>query len=180
MNRRATHWPRMMLVIASALVLATPEQMSSQQARRRAPSNDAARAPQPSNTTGAAVTLARFPFAGEWTGSMQMKDGPGSGEVIPIGMSLVVIDTARGKFDGATIMPGGARAPHLSSAVSGRVMKWEQTNSGGGRWHYSARLVGRDSIAGTLSLVGWPDAGATPPNGTFALVRRGTGERVVR
>jgi hypothetical protein len=109
-----------------------------------------------------------------------MKNGPGIGEVIPIGMSLVVEDTVRGKFGGATLMPGGGRAPHLSSAVTGREMTWEQTNSGGGRWHYNARLVGRDSIAGTLILVGWPDAGSTPPNGTFALVRRGSADRRVR
>jgi hypothetical protein len=170
----------MTLVLASALAFVSSDRLSAQQLRRSAPANEAPRASQPSNAPAAAVGAARFPFAGNWSGSMTMKNGPGLGDVIPIGMSLIVEDTARGKFAGTTLMPGGARVPHLGSAVTGRQMKWEQTNNGGGRWHYTARLVSRDSIAGTLTLVGWPDAGATPPNGTFSLVRRTANGRGLR
>jgi hypothetical protein len=180
MNRRITLWPRMTFAIAAVLALATPHLTHAQQARRRGPSGDANVAAQPANAPAASAGLARFPFSGEWTGSMTIIDGPGSGSPIPIGLALAVEDTVRGAYSGATLMPGGARVPHLGVAVTGREMKWRQTNNGGGRWHYSARLVSRDSIAGTVKLVGWPDAGATPPNGTFSLVRRAPGQRGAR
>ena len=92
-------------------------------------------------------------------------------------MVFDVADSTKGEYTGATILPNNARAPHLETTVANGEMRWKQTNSGGGFWMYSGKIVGRDSIAGTVLLKDWPQlpAGEKPPTGTFALVRRAPG-----
>jgi hypothetical protein len=93
-------------------------------------------------------------------------------------MVLSVADSAKNEYSGATILPNGARAPHLETAVVNGEMRWKQENSGGGFWMYAGKIVGQDSIAGTVHLKDWPQLppGAKPPTGTFALVRRAPGK----
>jgi hypothetical protein len=93
---------------------------------------------------------------------------------MPLRVAFDVADTARQAYAGATLLPNGTRAPHLSDVVTDGALEWRQRNSGGGDWVYSARLVARDSIEGTVVLRDWPQlpAGQQPPSGTFVLVRR--------
>jgi len=121
----------------------------------------------------------RRPYAGVWDGSVQLKGGPGGDhDEIPIVMVVGVADSAKGDYVAATILPNGARAPHLETRVVNGEMRWKQENSGGGLWAYAGKLVSRDRIAGTVTLVDWPQlpAGARPPSGTFSLVRRPVGQ----
>ena len=96
---------------------------------------------------------------------------------MPVIMVFDVADSAKSTYSGATILPNGASAPHLETAVSKGEMQWKQSNSGGGFWVYSGRLVTPDSIAGTAVLRDWPQlpAGEKPPAGTFSIVRRAPG-----
>jgi hypothetical protein len=64
-------------------------------------------------------------------------------------MVFDVVDSARGTYSGTTILPNGARAPHLETTVTKGEMQWKQQNSGGGFWLYTGRLVTQDSVAGT-------------------------------
>jgi hypothetical protein len=117
---------------------------------------------------------ARYPYAGAWDGSFSLSVGPGAGRRVPIAVAFDVVDSARQAYAGATILPGDARAPHLETRVRDGEMRWTQANSGGGYWHYTARLATPDSIVGTLVLRDWPQLppGERPPAGTLALVRR--------
>ena len=90
----------------------------------------------------------------------------------PIGMAFDVADSTKQLYDGAMILPNGKRAPFRNLMFTDTGLTWEQANSGGGKWIYTAKLVRRDSIAGTLVLRGAPWKPATEPSGTFALVRR--------
>ncbi len=124
-----------------------------------------------------APMLRRFPFAGVWSGSRVMNDGPGSDAPEPIGLMFSVADTARQTYSGALLFPDGGRAPFRDAALAQSKLVWEQANSGGGKWVYSAKLVGRDSIAGTVVLRGAPWKPAKDPSGTFGLVRRPAASR---
>ncbi len=98
---------------------------------------------------------------------------------MPLRVAFDVADSARNAYAGATLLPDGGRARHLSDVVTDGGLQWRQRNSGGGDWVYSARLVSRDSIEGTVVLRDWPQlpAGERPPSGTFVLVRRHAGSR---
>jgi hypothetical protein len=118
------------------------------------------------------------PFAGVWDGTFTL-NGPRVGEQkIPVVMVFDVADTAKTRYAGATILPNGARAPHLETAVAHGEISWKQSNSGGGFWVYRGKMVTTDSIAGTVALEDWPQlpAGEKPPTGTIALVRRAAGK----
>jgi hypothetical protein len=93
-------------------------------------------------------------------------------------MVLSIADSAKHEYAGATILPNGARAPHLETTIVNGDIRWKQENSGGGFWMYAGKIVGRDSIAGTVNLKDWPQLppGEKPPTGTFALVRRAQGK----
>jgi hypothetical protein len=121
--------------------------------------------------------LRRFPYAGVWSGSRIMDDGPGSEAAEPIGLMFDVADTAKQTYSGALLFPDGGRAPFHDATLNQSKLVWEQPNSGGGKWVYSARLVGRDSIAGTVVLRGAPWKPAKDPSGTFGLVRRPAASR---
>ena len=75
----------------------------------------------------------RHPFAGAWVGRLMMDN-----DTIPIAM---IIDVADGKYTGSTVWPDGGRAPHNNTATSGQTITWQQTNSGGGLWHYELELL---------------------------------------
>jgi hypothetical protein len=75
----------------------------------------------------------------------------GPGEQVPLTM---VFDVARDAYVGFTSMGASGRAPHRNTVADGRVLRWEQSNSGGGVWVYSVRLITPDSAAGTLTLKG--------------------------
>ena len=113
---------------------------------------------------------ARVPYAGTWDGTFTMSDGPGARAPVQIVMAFDA-DSA-GNYSGYTVLPNNAHAPHLKTTVKGSEMTWEQTNSGGGRWVYTAKLAARDSIVGTYVLLDWPQGNGARPTGKFALVRR--------
>lgn len=161
--------------LATALVAAIGVSNAHAQMRRSAPdgTGDTPRGEAPKGIP----RNPQHPYAGVWDGSFTLRNGPASGSDIPIVMVLIVADSARDQYSGATILPNGARAPHLETTVVGGEMRWKQENSGGGFWMYAATLVSRDSIAGTVSLADWPQLppGEKPPSGTFTLVRRPPG-----
>ena len=105
----------------------------------------------------------QFPFAGSWTGQQVV-----SGRTVPIGVD---IEAAAGTYAGSTIWPNDAKAPHLNSRMVDGELRWEQQNSGGGVWVYQAKRQSADSLLGTVTLRGAPGREASPPSGTFTLVR---------
>ena len=113
----------------------------------------------------------RHPYAGVWNGTFTIH------ESIPVVMVFDLADSAKGAYSGFTVLPNGARAPHLESVVAKGEMRWKQANSGGGFWVYTGQMVGRDSIVGKVVLTDWPQlpAGEKPPTGTFTLARRAPG-----
>ena len=126
---------------------------------------------QPAPAPGTPVNR-RFPFAGAWDGSRTMQNGPGAQSPAPIGMVFAVADSATRAYSGAMILPNGAHAPFQHLATTHDGLTWDQPNSGGGNWVYTAKLTSRDSLVGTLVLRDAPWKPAPEPSGTFLLVRR--------
>jgi len=162
------------LAVATALaVLVLAPHTARAQIRRSTSPDGAAPAGVPKGTP----RNARQPYAGVWNGLFRIPAPDGSEHPMPVIMVFDVADSAKSTYSGATILPNGARAPHLETTVSKGEMQWKQSNSGGGFWVYSGRLVTPDSIAGTAVLRDWPQlpAGEKPPAGTFSIVRRAPG-----
>ena len=111
-----------------------------------------------------------MPFAGLWEGTMILKDGPGTGR--PFVMRIDVADVSRRSYTGVTLLPGNDRELHDKTRVRDGLLQWEQPNSGGGLWHYAARLTSLDSLRVTVIPRGWPQGGGKTPNGTFVLIRQ--------
>ncbi len=162
--------------LTASLVAAMGLSTAHAQMRRSAP--DGAHGPPPGEAPKGIPRNPHHPYAGVWDGSFTLHNGPASGDTIPIVMVLIVADSAKDEYSGATILPNGARAPHLETTVFNGEMRWQQENSGGGSWMYAGRIVSRDSIAGTVALKDWPQLppGDKPPAGTFTLVRRPPGK----
>ena len=155
--------------VATALVafaLATP--LGAQQMRRSAPDGAP---PTPPGIPRGTPRSERHPYAGVWNGTFTIR------EPIPVVMVFALADSAKTAYSGFTVLPNGARAPHLETTVEKGEVRWKQTNSGGGFWVYTGRFVGRDSVVGKVVLTDWPQlpAGEKPPAGTFALARRAPG-----
>jgi hypothetical protein len=169
-NRLVMSW------LAIVLVAAVGGSNAQAQVRRSAP--DGAGGPARGEAPKGIPRSAQHPYAGVWDGTFTLRNGPGGEHDIPIVMVLIVADSAKGDYSGATILPNGARAPHLETTVVHGEMRWKQENSGGGFWVYAGKIVSRDSIAGTVALEDWPQLppGEKPPSGTFALVRRPAGK----
>lgn len=161
---------RIRIVIVMASVAVAPL-LASAQVRRSAPPGGGGPPDAPAGARVRGAANARFPFAGTWEGSITMKEGPGK-EPRSIGMTFDVTDSAKKSYSGFTIYTNNARAPHLNSVAANDSLRWEQSNSGGGRWVYAARLVSIDSIEGTLTLNDAPWHPATKPHGTFVMARR--------
>jgi hypothetical protein len=163
--------------IAAALTLAVavPHSMKAQVRRSAGPDGG-----PPGGNAGAPKGTprnARLPYAGVWQGLFRIPAPDGSETPMPVVMVFDVADSAKSTYSGATILPNGARAPHLETTVAKGEMQWKQQNSGGGFWHYTGRLVTQDSVAGTAVLRDWPQlpAGQKPPAGMFGIVRRPPG-----
>ena len=160
---------------AIAVLILAPDTARAQ--ARRSASPDGA-APASAGAPKGRPRSARFPFAGVWDGLFRVPAPDGSASrPMPVIMIFEVADSARSTYSGSTVLPNGARAPHLETTVAKGEMHWKQQNSGGGFWLYTGRLVTQDSVAGTAVLREWPQlpAGQKPPAGTFAIVRRAPG-----
>jgi hypothetical protein len=154
------------LVLAAAMATIVPGAHGQLQRRSATPPQGAP--PPPAN----AAVNRRYPYAGAWRGSRTMSDAPGGVATDAIGMTFDVADSVKGLYEGAMVLPNGARAPFRELTSTQAGLTWEQPNSGGGKWVYSDRLMTRDSIAGTLVLRGAPWKPAWDPSGTFVLTRR--------
>ncbi len=119
----------------------------------------------------------RRPLAGVWEGAFTLRGGPGAGHPIPMILIVTADDTAKGGYIAERVLPNGRRVPPESLVVANREMQWKQQNNGGGFWVYAGKIVGQDTLAGTVALKDWPQlpAGEKPPTGTFSLVRRRPG-----
>ena len=161
------------LALITIVVAISPLALHGQQ--RRSP--DANGGPPPEAPKGTPRN-ARFPFAGVWEGTMSLVGGAGGERDVPRTFVFVVADSAKGQYDGVMVLPNNARAPYAETTFANGEVKWKMPNSGGGFWVYTAKLVGRDSVAGTVALVDWPQlpAGEKAPSGTLGLVRKPVGK----
>jgi len=163
-------------IVTAIAVLMLPPATARAQVRRSASPDGAAPAGSPAPK--GLPRSARLPFAGVWDGLFRVPAPDGSeSRPMPVVMVFEVADSARGTYSGSTVLPNGARAPHLETTVTKGEMHWKQQNSGGGFWVYTGRFVTQDSVEGTAVLRDWPQlpAGQKPPAGTFALARRAPG-----
>ncbi len=135
-----------------------------------------ARGPAPGDARGAPTrdipADPRFPFAGTWTGTVDM-----DGDRSPIGLA---IETSKGQYVGTTIWPGGGRAPNLETRLVDGELTWERPNSGEGVFVYRARKASADSLVGTITLRGATTPDGRPFAGSFVLVRAARGARTAR
>lgn len=135
--------------------------VAAQQERRRSPGGE-----PPAGAERGVPRDPNFPYAGMWKGMRTMPMGHDS-----IGLAFAVEE---GKYAGVTLYNGGGRGmPRTAVATTAAGLTWEQPNSGGGRWVYRVRLVGPDSMAGTLELADAPANFNPVPKGTLVLTRRG-------
>ena len=130
---------------------------------------------EPQDPTG--PTFPKRPYDGTWEGWFVLRSGPGADERHPIHVAFAAAGDAAGPHAGARLEADGSRSSAFETVERDGTLQWRLPNSGGGVWEYSARLVARDSIAGTLRLRDWPQlpAGERAPSGTFVLVRRAGG-----
>jgi hypothetical protein len=105
----------------------------------------------------------KFPYAGLWRGVRTMPLGSDD-----IALRFTVID---GKYAGVMLHPGGHTSPENNIAVTAAGLTFDHPNSGGGTWVYHLRLVGPDSIAGSLVLRDPPPNLTPAPKGTMTLTR---------
>jgi hypothetical protein len=141
-----------------ALLVFIAPHASAQIARTRSPAGDV----QP--VAGAIPRDPQFPYAGLWRGTRTMPLGQGE-----IAFRFSVVD---GAYTGATVHADGGSVPHRQLTATAGGLAWEQPNSGGGTWVYNVRLVGPDSIIGTLVLRDPPPNLTPAPTGTMVLVRQ--------
>lgn len=154
---------RLFTTLAVLTVIAASD--AHAQERRRSPDGAGPGAPLPN-----APTYARVPFAGAWQGMRRMDKGPGT-EGMPY-VLVVESDSLGKKLSAYVVLPNGEKVPVLRLAEASGILSWQQPNSGGGTWHYTAHLVGRERMEGTLILKDWPQGGGETPTGSFSLVRR--------
>jgi hypothetical protein len=152
-------------VAVIGLVLLTHD-VAAQEQRRRSPGGE-----QPPAAERGVPRNPNFPYAGLWKGMRTMPMGHDS-----IGLSFVV---ENGKYAGVTLYNGGGGRglPRTSVSSTAAGLTWEQPNSGGGRWVYRVRLVGPDSMTGTLELADAPANFNPVPKGTLVLTRQGVVNR---
>ena len=172
--RRRTLVIDVAIVFAMTALILAPDTARAQ--LRRSASPDGA-APAGAGAPKGTPRNGRHPYAGVWEGLFRLPAPDGSEHPIPVVMVFDVADSAKSTYSGSTILPNGARAPHLETTVAKGEMQWKQQNSGGGFWMYRGRFVTPDSVEGTAVLRDWPQlpAGQKPPAGKFALARRAPG-----
>jgi hypothetical protein len=152
----------MLLAVAPSLIAAAAA--GAQLPRTRSPSG-----PDGAPASSGIPRDPRFPYAGLWAGTRTMPVGSDE-----IRLRFSVND---GKYSGETIHPGGARSPENNLVATAAGLSWEQPNSGGGTWVFNVRLVGPDSMTGTLVLRDAPAQFTTVPRGTMVLTRQAAGAR---
>ena len=113
----------------------------------------------------------RTPFAGVWEGARLIKDGAEPERNVPTTMVFEADETG-GQYTGHQVFPNGLRGSYEGVVLARGTLSWKHSNSGGGTWVYSAKLVGTDTLVGTVALKDWPQAEGREPTGTFRLVRR--------
>ena len=151
--------PPLNALMIGALVLFTALSAGAQLPRTRTPGG-----PDGGPPTGGTPRDARYPYAGQWSGT----------RVMPIGSDQITFKftVTDGQYSGLTLHPDGGSSPQNNLAAGAGGLTWEQPNSGGGTWVFNVRLAGPDSMVGTLFLRDAP-ANLTPaPHGTMALTRQ--------
>ena len=161
------------LSFIAIFVAASPEVLQGQM--RRSPDGNGGAPPE---APKGLPRNARFPFAGVWDGTMSLVGGAGGERDVPRTFVFVVADSTKGLYDGVMVLPDNRRAPYAETTFANGEVKWKLPNSGGGFWVYTAKLAGRDSLAGTVALVDWPQLpeGQKAPSGTLGLARRAVGK----
>jgi hypothetical protein len=81
-------------------------------------------------------------------------------------------DSAGANYTGYQVFPDNSRGAYDGISLARGTLMWKHANSGGGSWVYSARLVGNDTLVGTVVLKDWPQGNGAEPSGTFKLVRQ--------
>lgn len=152
-------------IVLSSMLTFGISATSSAQERRRSTGGPPPAAPS------AVPMNARVPFAGVWDGTRTIKDGAEPEVNVPTTM-VFEADSAAGLYSGHQVFPNGGHGPYDGIALARGTLSWRHSNSGGGFWTYSARLVGTDTLVGTVALKEWPQGDGREPSGTFRLVRR--------
>jgi hypothetical protein len=163
----------MLVSFALTITLVISPTAGAQMRRSATPENGGPTGPAPVGIP----RISSHPYAGVWEGLFRIPSPTGDERPMPVVMVFDVADAAKSAYSGSTILPNGARAPHLETTIAKGAMQWKQSNSGGGFWHYSGHFVTPDSVVGTAELRDWPQlpAGEKPPAGTFAIKRRAPG-----
>ncbi|CAG0998304.1 hypothetical protein GPROT1_03645 [Gammaproteobacteria bacterium] len=112
----------------------------------------------------------RVPFAGVWQGTRIISDGVEPEINAPT--TMVFEADSSGSYAGYQVLPDNSRGPFDGMMLANGTLSWKHSNSGGGSWVYSAKLIGTDTLAGTLALKDWPQGNGRSPVGTFKLVRQ--------
>ena len=152
------------VALATLLMCAAANTLGAQERRR------SAGGPPPAPPTAVPMNP-RTPFAGVWEGTRIIKDGAEPEMNVPTTM-VFEADNTGGQYAGHQIFPNGLRGPFEGVVLSRGTLSWKHSNSGGGSWVYSAKLVGTDTLVGTVALKDWPQGEGREPKGTFKLVRR--------
>ena len=108
--------------------------------------------------------MTRFPFAGTWTGIMNLRI-----DTIPLAVDIAVMND---RYTSQSWGPGGGRIAHLKTEQAGTGLRWEIKNSGDGVWVYQATRIAGDTIFGTVKLVGMMGRDGRPAEGSIMLVRQ--------
>jgi hypothetical protein len=141
-------------LIALVLVLAT----STAGAQQR---RSAGAAPEPRENI---PSMARYPFAGTWTGLMKLRL-----DTVPMSVDIAVFND---KYTSVSYGPDGGRMKHMSTELVNGTLRWEMKNSGAGAWVYEAKRIVGDTIFGSVMLTGGPGRDGKPEAGTIMLVRQ--------
>jgi hypothetical protein len=152
------------IAVATMLIVGVVDTSAAQERRRSADG------PPPASPT-AQPTNPRTPFAGVWEGARIIKDGAEPERNVPTTI-VFEADASGSGYSGFQVFPDNRRGPYDGIALSRGTLSWKHSNSGGGSWVYSARLVGTDTLVGTVALKDWPQGNGRAPSGTFKLVRR--------
>jgi hypothetical protein len=108
--------------------------------------------------------MPRYPFAGTWTGLMNLRI-----DTIPMSLDIAVMND---RYTSVSYGPGGGRMNHLKTELQNGVLRWEIKNSGDGVWVYEATRVAGDTIYGTVKLEGMMGRDGNPAVGKIWLVRQ--------
>jgi len=152
------------MVLVTMLIIGAADTAAAQERRR------SAGGPPPAPPTGVPRNP-RAPFAGVWEGARIIKDGAEPERNVPTTM-VFEADANGSGYSGYQVFPDNQRGPYNGVALASGTLSWKHSNSGGGSWVYSAKLVG-DTLVGTVALKDWPQGNGREPSGTFKLVRRG-------